>query len=166
MMGSKCGTYVSVCFFVTDRDDVCWGANGVEGLLRWQLGELGIRYDGLYGCRFLTLREEVEVWYEMVVVFEGDRRSLELLLDVWRCFQGLGDGAGILLCDVTRRQDWGFVRMREKVGDPTVEFFGDSVEFEDMVFEDSGYYYGNREELDDSYLSLLSCGDVRRVLAS
>lgn len=166
MMGSIGGTYASVCFFVSDPEDVCWGANGVEGLLRSQLRDMGIGYDGLYGCRFLTLREDVEVWYEMVVVFEGDRRSLEMLVNVWECFEGLGSGVGILRCDLTRRKDRGFVRMREKVGDRTVEFFGDSVKFEDIVFGDSMYCYGNAEVLDDISLSSRCCGVLRRVLGS
>jgi hypothetical protein len=51
--------------------------------------------------------------------------------------------------------------MREKVGDPTVDFFGDSMKFEDIAFEDGRYYYGNPGILDDSYLSSHSCGVFR-----
>jgi hypothetical protein len=44
------------------------------------------------------------------------------------------------------------------VGGNDVDFFGDSVKFEDIAFEDDGYYLGKQGELDESFLSSESCG--------
>lgn len=156
-MGCSVVTYAQVSFFVWERGNCCWEVKGFKRCLKGILEELDGSWGGLYGCRYIMERGGglEEACYDVVVSSGGDRRSLEVLDDMWECFKRL-EGVCILRLNLTLQMDWGYGWIMRMEGRKGVEVFG--VRPSRRVLDRKGvkgfsYYDGVQSELDDSFFA-------------